>query len=721
MKIAPTFEIKVALIGNVSAGKTTVMNALFRDKFGEVSMKRTTAGVNYFSISTRRPQEWALVSDDSMARDAYSILKEITEDNAALRASNQVNQKRFEIQLDEELCDMRKDTRLVIADIPGINEAGASNKYKDYVTENWETFDCAIVVMDGRQGVNTEEQVSLLHLVKKNIDEKKDVPVIILCNKIDDPEDEEQAELVCEARREVEKIFGVEDREKGLEGLLEHDVSRELDSRCVTHSPVFIPISGITAFIFQSCSTMTLEKFSKFDEQLIAKLGRERIGKRKWRRLTKDQQIAEAHKAVSDPDGYLEGIADSNFDKFLKVFAYVVGGEAAQRGMIGKQIAESLKSLQVLPGIVAVLASEYKKMAALSSDATENGFMHPLLASTFWRLYKRLEDNAFRDFDGSSGAVHRLAPLAEELIEYFKFGGETGWEKEQDLVRTSFKQLVRRQIGTVLQKQSKYLNWTWTPFPSQRFDWKYLSPGDWENLFSSIQLLSYDKSFCQEFGRELGLIENLKTQRNMAPPQLECHEEPIPCPECNQCVDFNRWCHSCMLFVSPDQPLTEESSCPREKCGRTLGASGEECYDCGFRFFQSPSLQPDKHELLCQKCKKTNLDYNRCCQDCSITFVLPNQDKVVCHSCSSSISISGSSGSSYCECCRGFVKYQWMKLAAPTSTPSFEMQYKEGAIEPIDKKSYNDYFHIDIPALLSEPKHFGHLSWRFCEFMAAEN
>jgi GTPase SAR1 family protein len=33
----------------MSAGKTTVLNALFRDKFGEVSMKRTTAGVNYFA------------------------------------------------------------------------------------------------------------------------------------------------------------------------------------------------------------------------------------------------------------------------------------------------------------------------------------------------------------------------------------------------------------------------------------------------------------------------------------------------------------------------------------------------------------------------------------------------------------------------------------------------------------------------------------------------
>jgi GTPase SAR1 family protein len=47
--IAHSFEIKILLLGNVSAGKTTVLNALFRDKFGEVSMKRTTAGSTIFA------------------------------------------------------------------------------------------------------------------------------------------------------------------------------------------------------------------------------------------------------------------------------------------------------------------------------------------------------------------------------------------------------------------------------------------------------------------------------------------------------------------------------------------------------------------------------------------------------------------------------------------------------------------------------------------------
>jgi GTPase SAR1 family protein len=44
------FEIRVALVGYVSVGKTTVLNAIFRDKFSEVAQKRTTAGINFFRI-----------------------------------------------------------------------------------------------------------------------------------------------------------------------------------------------------------------------------------------------------------------------------------------------------------------------------------------------------------------------------------------------------------------------------------------------------------------------------------------------------------------------------------------------------------------------------------------------------------------------------------------------------------------------------------------------
>ena len=45
------YTLHIALLGNVSVGKTTVLNALFRDRYGEMSKKRCTAGINFFHLN----------------------------------------------------------------------------------------------------------------------------------------------------------------------------------------------------------------------------------------------------------------------------------------------------------------------------------------------------------------------------------------------------------------------------------------------------------------------------------------------------------------------------------------------------------------------------------------------------------------------------------------------------------------------------------------------
>eukprot|EP00539_Tryblionella_compressa_P009996 CAMPEP_0178795558 /NCGR_PEP_ID=MMETSP0745-20121128/10183_1 /TAXON_ID=913974 /ORGANISM="Nitzschia punctata, Strain CCMP561" /LENGTH=228 /DNA_ID=CAMNT_0020453945 /DNA_START=1024 /DNA_END=1708 /DNA_ORIENTATION=+ len=227
------FEIRVAVIGYVSVGKTTVINALFGEEYGEVAMKRTTAVVNSFRLSS--------VPEDSMVVDsvinrlpASATLKETIHDNASHRNSSVVREKTFDIALEAPLHHMRADTKLVIVDIPGINEAGTSSKYKDYVSSfsdetnklsakflspltlalssqytdgNWHTFDIVVVVMDARQGVNTEEQNDLLMLVQQNLSSKRVIPVVILGNKVDDPDDKEQKALLVEARKAISDLF----------------------------------------------------------------------------------------------------------------------------------------------------------------------------------------------------------------------------------------------------------------------------------------------------------------------------------------------------------------------------------------------------------------------------------------------------------------------------------------------------------------------------------
>jgi Elongation factor Tu GTP binding domain len=142
-----------------------------------------------------------------MLHDADHTLQTITHDNSILRQTNQIQESTFDVELDEPLCPMRNDTKLVLIDIPGLNEAGSKDIYQKYVNDKWSTFDCVIAVMDVMQGVNTEEQVQLLHMIKRNLVTKKKMPVIVLCNKVDDPDNHKIKMLVNEVRNKVKEIF----------------------------------------------------------------------------------------------------------------------------------------------------------------------------------------------------------------------------------------------------------------------------------------------------------------------------------------------------------------------------------------------------------------------------------------------------------------------------------------------------------------------------------
>ena len=55
------------------------------------------------------------------------------------------SRKTFDIKLDEHLCLIWKNAKLVLVNIAGVNEARGNKIYVDHVNNNWDTFDCAVV------------------------------------------------------------------------------------------------------------------------------------------------------------------------------------------------------------------------------------------------------------------------------------------------------------------------------------------------------------------------------------------------------------------------------------------------------------------------------------------------------------------------------------------------------------------------------------------------
>lgn len=603
------FEIKVAIIGYVSVGKTTVLNALFREKFGEVSMRRTTAAVNFFRI-------------ESAGRDsANSTLAQTIEDNLAFRNEDVVCERSFQVALEDPLHTMRDDTSLVIVDVPGVNEARASSKYANYLSDNWHTFDCIVLVVDGKQGANTEEQLRLLKMIRTH-SVKRDVPIIVLCNKVDDPDDEEQKLLVEETRAEVERIFRSA-RKTSVAGRFKSSVQSLFGSESIHNTsektkesqPDFIPISAIHAFMYRSLSHMPFHRFKKVEPEIIDKLGRENYGTQ-WKRWDAKEKIVKAYEIIGDESRCREGLLSSNFDEFLCTLRNCIGNEENQKSIIEQQLAIQADILSQNPwnaDILQEIRTIHERFCAIDRPSTT-------LSALFWKVYDKIENHAFNCVK-EPDSISCLALPMDLLDNYLKFVQTTaGWKEEEEVVLARARQLVYRQAGLLMDEQ------VW-------MQWR-LSSFDRSLIFGSFLLMSRDHEFCDQFGRLLLVLEQL-------------HHESLTC-------------------------LNAERT--------------EKCPGCTW------SLSVRDGVSFCQRCKK---------------YTVPHQ-KLECPFCAKRLEVSYATNTPQIRCSDCWKSF----LSLPMD--DYSLAYKDGELKPAHEAFYNRNVRVSVPDSISDPRHFGHLSWRCC-------
>jgi GTP-binding protein EngB required for normal cell division len=521
------FEIRVALLGYVSVGKTTVLNAIFRDKFSEVAMKRTTAGINFFrvinadaelSAGQTSPTLRSAMKSATKAKKAAETLREIQAMNRKLRLFGTIEEKWFDIELDdgEPLCEMRDDTSLVLVDIPGINEAETNNIYSKYVDEHWSEFDCVVVVMDARQGVNTDQQVNLLKLVQRNLGTKKRMPTIILFNKVDDPDDAEQANLVREAQTKVSQLFTVPFGEKTSRRATKKP---KLDSKT---DPIFLATSANHAFFYRTASLITYSQFkAKFGQEIIECIGKLEVGRHHWKSLTLEKKYRAVYNAVCKDSDYKERLEATNFDKFLKALSLSVGGEEEQRKLLEAQVDVAIRSMGNTHITVPILQSVYNKSTVLGKSVNP-------LQMAFWSHYNAKKRQALTDLENKFN-VERLGDIADLLSTYYTFMKEVDWNEEKVKLREETCGLVREQVGVIVNKQDidhalkalEIVNTKFTCSPCRIREkqlprnfapaqgWEQLSVHGWNAIFRSILLVSARKDFADSFAQEMVLIGQL--------------------------------------------------------------------------------------------------------------------------------------------------------------------------------------------------------------------
>ena len=177
-------NIHIAILGPVSAGKSTLLNGLFATTYSQMKKKRTTMMPNIYQTT---------FNDKEV--DSFEVIQKKNQDSNEqifkLRDEGKYNQTHFKEIIHKvkpiddfiELPD--KKATYKINDLPGINDQDAQIYY-DYVKNNSRNIDVYILVFDINSPLNRTDEVKILQEITNNVKANNHGYVHILINKCDD-------------------------------------------------------------------------------------------------------------------------------------------------------------------------------------------------------------------------------------------------------------------------------------------------------------------------------------------------------------------------------------------------------------------------------------------------------------------------------------------------------------------------------------------------------
>lgn len=274
-------SINIAIIGAVSAGKSTLLNALFVEQFSDMKIKRTTMvpQVYHEIIIDKKDSHSEYIRENNRKINDELIKK--TEQGQVL---SEVKEIEYFVPQVFDLVSLKKDVFLSIYDIPGLNDSRTKQIYFDYITNNFYKFDIIIFVIDINSAINTSDELDILNLIANNIKKNKtdynvDTKLVVLTNKCDEMF-LEKGKLVLEPEFNdmfKQAVHTIETKMKEIVG----------DNK----SNIIIPISCEDAYIYRMFKR---NPNVNLDIKYLNKFGTYEYGKTRWNRLdeqTKKQKI----------------------------------------------------------------------------------------------------------------------------------------------------------------------------------------------------------------------------------------------------------------------------------------------------------------------------------------------------------------------------------------------------------------------------------------------
>jgi GTPase Era involved in 16S rRNA processing len=171
-------SINIGIIGEISAGKSTLMNSMFVKTFSDMKRIRTTMSVNIYCET----------EDKTKIADAKKILaenKSFEENKKALL--DKIEEKVYYVDKIVSFGERKKNILYNIIDIPGLNDGEGNDTIKKWLDNNIDLFDIILFIINGEYAMNTQSERTLFQYVVDSISKNPHIKLINIINKYDDP------------------------------------------------------------------------------------------------------------------------------------------------------------------------------------------------------------------------------------------------------------------------------------------------------------------------------------------------------------------------------------------------------------------------------------------------------------------------------------------------------------------------------------------------------
>jgi GTPase SAR1 family protein len=297
----PVDSIRVCMLGCVSAGKTTTLEALFlsEQRLSQTGMKRTTMVPTIFVESDQPPATDIFQVIESKNKDLISR----SEKGEPLTLAD-CTELLFSVgNLDMAIND--PIAPCTVYDIPGMNDARTKTVYYEYIKNTFAEFNIIMFIVDINSGLNTSDEMDIVHLIASKTKDcqtkyNKEIYTIVLVNKVDDVEFE-NGEIIL--RGELKDMF-----EQVVQTINGEFIKADVHSNLID----VIPMCSNDAYLYRMVAKYG-DRFVLTEEQ-INKIGINEQGKR-FTKLPMNEREACIKDIIHDQTFVTDMIQSSGFHR----------------------------------------------------------------------------------------------------------------------------------------------------------------------------------------------------------------------------------------------------------------------------------------------------------------------------------------------------------------------------------------------------------------------